>query len=1020
CRPRGQHPPCPAAGLPGEYDRNFRLDAADGAQYVHKVVHPDRPEDEIDLQVRGLLHVQGVGGWGLGAGDHTPTPPSQLPTPTVIPALDGQLLARRQVGGEERLVWMLSYLPGTVLAEVRPHHPALLRDLGRWLGSLAVGLSGFDHPLAERPYKWDLAQAGWIGSSIDIIDDEEDRALVAGIYRELVAETLPALARTRRQAIHGDANDYNVIVDTSGGYPYRVAGVIDFGDLIRSHLACDVAVACAYAILGKADPLPAAAELVAGYHQSCPLTEDELGLIFPLLRARLAVSVVNSAMRKAEEPGDPYLTISEAPAWAALRRLEGVSPRLAHYLLRAACGMPAVPHTARVEAFLRESAPFAPVLGFDLGGDICLPLDLSVGSPMLGADPASCARPRLTQIIDAALAEAGARVGVGGYNEPRMLYSNELFAGDAGSPPTPNPQPPTPNPLAERRTIHLGVDLWVAAGTPVCAPLDGVVHIVAENAAPLDYGPLLILRHQTSEGDSFYTLYGHLAGDALDMRVGQDVRAGQQIASVGPPPRNGDWPPHLHLQIITDLLGRDADFPGVALASQRATWLSLSPDPTVLLDLPKNLLPPPPPSYGETLATRRARLGGNLSLSYREPLKIVRGWRQYLYDETGRAYLDMYNNVPHVGHSHPRVVRAVQGQVGLLTTNTRYLHDTINRYAERLCALLPAPLEVCYFLNSASEANELALRLARAHTYRYDMIVMDTAYHGHTTALIDISPYKFNGPGGEGPRPWVHVAPVPDDYRGPFRRDDPARGARYAASVGAIIARMAAEGRGPAGFIAESLPSVGGQIVPPPGYLAAVYNYVRAAGGVCIADEVQVGFGRLGAHFWGFAMQGVVPDIVVLGKPIGNGQPLGAVVTTRAIADSFDNGMEFFSTFGGNPVSCAAGLAVLDVLRDENLPDNAAAVGQQILDGLTALMERHPAIGDVRGVGLFLGLELVRDRESREPAPEIASYLVNRLRERGILAGTDGPYHNVIKLRPSMIFSPEDADLFLEVFADIW
>ncbi|NNJ11513.1 aminotransferase class III-fold pyridoxal phosphate-dependent enzyme [Chloroflexales bacterium ZM16-3] len=994
-----------ATALPGEYDRNFRMDAANGAQYVLKVVHPDRSESEIDLQVQGLLHLQGTGGWGQGTG---------MRIPRVIPALDGQLVARRQVGGEGRIVWMLSYLPGRVLAEVRPHSPALLRNLGRWLGAAALALADFDHPLAKRPYTWDLAQAGWIGSHIAIIADDHDRALVARVYAELLAETLPALARTRRQAIHGDANDYNVIVDSSGGYPYRVAGVIDFGDLIRSHLVCDVAVACAYAILGKDDPLPAAAEVVAGYHESYPLSEDEVALIFPLVRARLAVSVVNSAMRKADEPGDPYITISEAPAWEALHRLEHVHPRLAHYLLRAACAMSPVPHTARVMEWLRAAARFAPVLGFPLSGNTCLPLDLSVGSPMLGANPASCARPRLTRIIDAALADADARVGVGGYNEPRMLYSNELFTREAG-----NPQPPTPNPLAERRTIHLGVDLWIAEGTPVCAPLDGVVHSVTENAAPLDYGPLIILRHQTSGGDTFFTLYGHLGGDALNMRVGQAVRAGQRIASVGAPPCNGDWPPHLHIQIITDLLGRDAHFPGVALASQRSTWLSLSPDPTVLLGLPAKLVPPPPPSYGETLATRRARLGGNLSLSYREPLKIVRGWRQYLYDETGRAYLDMYNNVPHVGHSHPRVVRAVQGQVGMLTTNTRYLHDTINRYAERLCALLPAPLEICYFLNSASEANELALRLARAHTGQYDMIVMDTAYHGHTTSLIDISPYKFNGPGGAGLRPWVHVAPVPDDYRGPFRRDDPERGAKYAAPVEEIIARMRAEGKGPAGFIAESLPSVGGQIVPPPGYLTAVYDYVRAAGGICIADEVQVGFGRLGAHFWGFAMQGVVPDIVVLGKPIGNGQPLGAVVTTRAIADSFDNGMEFFSTFGGNPVSCAAGLAVLDVLRDEDLPANAAAVGAHILDGLAALMERHPAIGDVRGVGLFLGLELVRDRESREPAPEIASYLVNRLRERGILAGTDGPYHNVIKLRPSMIFSPEDADLFLRVFAEI-
>src|SRR5262249_33114604 len=235
-------------------------------------------------------------------------------------------------------------------------------------------------------------------------------------------------------------------------------------------------------------------------------------------------------------------------------------------------------------------------------------------------------------------------------------------------------------------------------------------------------------------------------------------------------------------------------------------------------------------------------------VSYRRPLKIVRGWMQYLYDETGRAFLDVYNNVPLVGHSHPHVVRAAQAQLALLNTNTRYLHDNVVRYAARLTGLLPEPLRVCYFLNSGSEANELALRMARAHTGREDVIVLEHAYHGHTNTLVDISPYKSNGPGGRGRKPWVHVAPLPDDYRGPHRRGEADLGAKYARYIGEILDRASAQGRSIAAFISETLPSVAGQIVFPPDYLNEAYRLVRAAGGVCVADEVQVGFGRLGTH----------------------------------------------------------------------------------------------------------------------------------------------------------------------------
>src|SRR5689334_6395448 len=337
-------------------------------------------------------------------------------------------------------------------------------------------------------------------------------------------------------------------------------------------------------------------------------------------------------------------------------------------------------------------------------------------------------------------------------------------------------------------------------------------------------------------------------------------------------------------------------------------------------------------------ASRHAHIGGNVRVSYgANPLNIVRGYKQYLYDDAAHRFLDAYNNVAHVGHCHSRVVRAVSDQLAVLNTNTRYLQAQLTEYAEQLTALLPASLSVCYFTASGSEANELALRLARARTGARDVIVMDSAYHGHTTTLIDISPYKHAGPGGEGAPDWVHRSPLPDVYRAPRGHAD--LGSWFASQVGNVIADLAANGRRLSAYIAETCPSVGGQIMLPKGFLADVYSRVRAAGGICIADEVQTGFGRLGTHFWAFEAHDVTPDIVVLGKPIANGYPMGAVITTRASAESFDNGMEFFSTFGGSTAACAAGLATLRATIEDGLQARALDVGFHLLIELRKLQE---------------------------------------------------------------------------------
>ena len=416
----------------------------------------------------------------------------------------------------------------------------------------------------------------------------------------------------------------------------------------------------------------------------------------------------------------------------------------------------------------------------------------------------------------------------------------------------------------------------------------------------------------------------------------------------------------------------------------------------------------------DLLARRRRSIGPSLSLSYRHPLTIVRGEGAYLYDPDGRGYLDLVNNVAHVGHANPRVVEAAARQKAILETNTRYLHPAILDYADRLVATLPAPLEVAYLVNSGSEANELALRLARAATGRRDVAALEGAYHGNTGALIDISPYKFDGPGGSGRPEHVHVAPLPDPYRGRHRGATAESGAAYVADLQAVLDAAAAAGHPVGAVIAESAPGTAGQVIPPPGFLSGAYEAARVAGAVAIADEVQVGLGRVGAAWWSFQLDGAVPDIVTMGKPLGNGHPLGAVVTTRAIADAFANGMEWFNTFGGNAVSARVGLAVMDVIEDEGLRAHATDAGARFLDGFRELAGRHEAIGDVRGQGLYIGVVLVTDRATREPATALAADLLEGALERGILLSTDGPGHDSLKIKPPLVIGTADVDRTIE------
>lgn len=760
--------------LPSERDQNFLISGLDGPSAVLKIANAGEERRVLELQHQALDHVR------VYAPD--------LAVPQVLAARNGATLVPA-AGPDGRMYFIraLTYVPGTPLASARPHGPELLFSLGERLAAMDKALATFRHPAMRRDLPWDLRRTGDLAGHLARIADHDRRMLVARIVQRFDTEVGPRLAGLRASVIHNDWNDHNVLVRRRSDAEFpEVAGVVDFGDLLYSHAVCDLAIAAAYAMLGKPDPLAAAADVLSGFVKRFPLEEAEIDVLFDLIRCRLAISVTLAAVQKAEAPSNDYLTVSETEAWALLEELAAVPAGQATAELRLAAG-------------------------------------------------------------------------------------------------------------------------W---GTGAAAVMP------------------------------------------------QRMPAG--IAQPGRPARD-------------------------SLAA------------------------------GTLLARRRALIGPSLRLAYRAPLVIARGRRQFLFDHEGRPYLDAVNNVAHVGHCHPRVVRAGQAQMAVLNTNTRYLHPYLVDFAERLIGTLPAPLTVCYVVNSGSEANELALRLARTHTRHRDIVVLEGGYHGNTSSLVDISPYKFDGPGGQGCPPHVVKVPVPDPYRGRYRGSDASVGACYAREIAAAVAARRAQGRSIAAFIAESLPSCAGQIVPPQGFLAEAYASVRAAGGVCIADEVQVGLGRVGSHFWGFETQDVVPDIVTIGKPIGNGHPLGAVVTTPEIAASFDNGMEYFNTFGGNPVSCTIGLAVLDVIRDEGLQDHARLVGARLLAGLRDLQRAHPIVGDVRGRGLFLGIELVEDRDSLAPATRQATHIVNRLRELGVLVSSDGPFDNVIKIKPPLVFTAADADRLVEV-----
>jgi len=977
-----------ALKLPGEVDFNFSIKVENSAGFILKISRPEVNENYLDF-LQKLLQFIAINSENFSG-------------PKVVKDTQGNTISEiTDDFGNIRKVRLLTWVSGRVWDEVNPQLNNLRFGLGAQCGLLTNALQGFEHPASRREFVWDVAQSLWTKEHRHLFNEAEKDLIV--YFQNRFEENFDSFSKLRKGVVHNDANENNIIVSEDLLQP-EVVTIIDYGDAIYTQVVNDLAIACAYGIMHHHDVLEASLPIVKGYHSTFPLKERELVHLYDAIAMRLVISVTKSAINKIKEPDNGYLVTSEKPAWEVLKKWHSIPADFALYSFRQACGFRAHPNEMAFKDWMNDQKLSLAALFPTIQKNDIQPLDLSVSSTWIGHENEFNDLDLFQYKINKLQSQHPEKIIAGGYLEPRPIYTSSSFdkIGNYGT---------------ASRSIHLGIDFWLAAQTPVHALFDGEVVVSYNNAGPKLYGGLLVLKHQI-ENFAFYTLYGHLSIESVSNKsVGDTIKKGTCIGYLGNKKENGNWVPHLHFQIMLSLLNFKNDFPGVADFNEIAVWKSICPDPHLLFKV-NGLQATSVISNRDLINYRKQHLGKSLSLQYKEPIKMVRGSGAYLTAQSGKKYLDTVNNVAHVGHEHYSVVKAGQAQMALLNTNSRYLHENINELAKELLATLPPELSVLHFVNSGSEANELAIRMVKAVTGAVDIVASEAGYHGNTNMCIDISSYKFDGKGGKGAPEHTHIFPLPDAFRGKYRGEH--TGEKYAEEVKKQIDKIKAKGRNVGGFIVEPIISCGGQVELPDGFLAKSYEYIRAAGGICISDEVQTGCGRMGKTFWGFQLHNVIPDIVTIGKPLGNGHPLAAVVCTQEVADKFANGMEYFNTFGGNPVSCAIGAEVLKTVKREKLQENALVIGSFLKTELKKLAIAFPIIGDVRGQGLFLGIELVNAK--MEPLAAQTDYLANRMKDHGILMSTDGPDHNVLKIKPPIVFNKANAEALIfylkKIFAE--
>ncbi|WP_285425250.1 aminotransferase [Pseudomonas sp. efr-133-TYG-103a] len=872
--------------------------------------------------------------------------------PMVQRTLDGQDLLSIEVDGNAVHARLLEFIDGRPLAHVSHLSPHVATRLAELCASADRALADFEHPGLARILQWDPRHASaLIKHLLPVIDSAEKRACIAEAAEQAHAHLLPLISALPVQAIHMDITEYNVVWERDAHHQWQLKGLIDFGDLVSTWRIADLSVTCA-ALLHHAegDPLYIV-PTVKAYHAINPLGSEELQALWPLIVARAAVLVLSSEQQASIEPDNAYIQANLASEWNIFDVATSVPVALMQAAILDAVG-------ERAEEDVVET--FSPLLP-SLSDQPFTMIDLGVLSEHFEAG-----NWEQSGIDERLLKEAAQRHGLTASRYGEYRLSRTL-----------------PDSAKEPETFALHVELQIPHGTAVHAPFAGSLRHTAD-------GALLLKGAESSL---------RLWGVRSDFDSGVEFGAGDVVGQGGGP------------LIVQRCSLPDLSPPLFTTPSRAAAWRTLCPSPRRLLGFDCDA--PALENPEELLARRDASFARSQKHYYQAPPQIERGWRNHLIDMHGRSYLDMLNNVAVLGHGHPRMAQVAARQWSLLNTNSRFHYAAIAEFSERLLKLAPEGMDRVFLVNSGTEANDLAIRLAWAYSGGRDVLSVLEAYHGWSVATDAISTSIADNPQALSTRPdWVHPVVAPNTWRGEFRGADSTP--FYLKSVEAHLSRLAEQGRQVAGFICEPVYGNAGGISLPPGYLQQVYQKVHEQGGVCIADEVQVGYGRLGHYFWGFEEQGVVPDIITMAKGMGNGHPLGAVITRREIAEALEAEGYFFSSSGGSPVSCRIGMAVLDVMEEEQLWENARSVGDYFKERLMALIDKHPLVGTAHGSGFYLGLELVRDRQTLEPATEETTYLCDRLRQLGIFMQPTGDYLNILKIKPPMVTTRRSVDFFVD------
>ncbi len=956
--------------LDSERDINFIIFINNKKKYVLKISNPSEKINILKYQDRLINYLR-----------------SDLSLKSFIPKIHHTKIVKYlDKKNRECFVRVLSYIEGRMYGDTKSNDK-IENSLGKLLGKVSTKLKAFNDIHAHRNFIWDPSNIKWIKKDINIFTGSKKLILLKCFseYEKFVKNNLNKL---RYSITHSDPNNYNIVIKEN-----NVCGLLDYGDSIYSPTISDLAICLSYALMNNDNIYLTLKNIITEYNKQFSINEDEINSLISLCKSRLMITVVMAKKQRIKYPTNQYLSISEKDAWSLLEKLDKIPINFLIYIVREICGFDIIHHHQEIINYINKFN-FGNIFKFNLLDKNKSILKLSSDSPLLKGNPDnSLLKKRVNKIFK----EDNSRIGIGLYNEKRKVYKGPNFISELNT--------------NERRNIHLGIDIFIDQGTDLFAPIDGKIIILKNNNFKYDYGPTLVLEHSFKKY-KFYTLYGHLSKIMFQkLKIGKKIKKGEWIGKIGNSNENGKWLPHLHFQIILDLLGHDKNFPGVGEEFLFNIWNKISPDPNLILRIPKSFYSNNNNNnFKDTLKKRRKNISDNLSISYKKPLHMLEAKDQYFFDRYGRRYLDCVNNISHVGHSNSYVHEAMTQQNLKLNTNTRYLYDTINDYSELLLSKFPKKLNKIFFVCTGSEANDLAYRIAQTYTSAKDVFVMDNAYHGHTNALIDLSPYKFNSKGGLGKKDYVNVLDMPDPLRGKWRYQNSNWIQKYIDEAKTVIRNKIKE-TNIACFFTESILGCGGQVILPKNYLKEIFSEIRRNNALCIVDEVQTGFGRVGRHFWSFEEHDVVPDIVTLGKPMGNGHPIAAVITTEKIASTFNNGMEYFNSFGGNPVSCAIGKAVLETIDNNKLQKNALLVGNYFLKELKKIQLKYKKyISEVRGRGLFLGIDIIQNSNVSKPNKKLAKLLINYMRNQGILLSTDGPYDNVIKIKPPLVFTKLNVD----------